>query len=1064
MAASLRNADQRTKKASLPLEQRLVLQGYLLGLFGAGSFAELAAPLKANPNFEELDAENHTGFYRVLAAGLSGDAPLDRESLRAYDENIVAHTRFISRRRGRTIRWKYFQYLALLFTEIYLDRYFRDPEGLRRELNKQVEAFNAGKPPADRLPPYAPEDLRKVCFWMATGSGKTLIMHVNILQYLHYLRLFGREKELNRVLLLTPNPGLSQQHLEELHASGFSRAEIFRQDAPPAGLSLAWETPLVEILHIQRLREQAGETTVAVESFEGNNLVLVDEGHLGATGEDWMEKRDKLCAEGFSFEYSATFGQAMASSAARNKGLDKKYAKAILFDYSYRFFYEDGYGKDYRILNLTDDRDEETRDLYLTACLLAFYQQLRLYEDQKEALRPFNIEKPLCVFVGSSVQAVRTENRRQVSDVVDVLLFFAGFLAHREKAVARIARLLGGRPGLLDTGGAEIFAHAFPYLIGRRREPEEVYRDALEAVFNAKSRGKLRVEHLKGSEGELLLRVGDYEAFGLINVGDASALRKLCEEHDELVVTEEAFKESYFEKINEPGSSINLLIGSKKFTEGWNSWRVSTMGLMNIGRTEGSQIIQLFGRGVRLKGHGWGLKRSKMVPGLKAPEDLALLETLNVFGVRADYMQQFKEYLEAEGVPVEGQVEIVLPVIKNLGSAKLKVLRLKEDLDYRRDAPKPTLGLPTEAIKRHPVILNWYPRLQARQSLDMTTAGEAGREEVKLRPEHLVFLDWDAIYMELQEYKNERGWYNLNLPRQLLPRLFAEHDWYRLYAPGHELQFRSFVQTKRWQELVTALLKRYMERWYTLEKDAWERKHGLELVELSPADPEFPGEYHVFIEASKKDIIEKLTELKALIEKGELRDFEYGRFHAVCFDRHLYHPVLYADEAAIKVTPVALNQGEREFVLDLRRYYETHKDFFRDRELYLLRNQAKRGIGFFEAGNYYPDFVLWLLADGRQHVAFLDPKGLTHLQGEDDPKIRFHRTIKELEAEFGAPNLTLDAFILSVTPFKDVKWWRGGLSKEEFAARHVFFQPDDKERYIEAILTTMLKSRPVFSG
>jgi len=50
-----------------------------------------------------------------------------------------------------------------------------------------------------------------------------------------------------------------------------------------------------------------------------------------------------------------------------------------------------------------------------------------------------------------------------------------------------------------------------------------------------------------------------------------------------------------------------LLIGSKKFSEGWSSWRVSSMGLMNVGKSEGSQIIQLFGRGVRLKGYQFSL-------------------------------------------------------------------------------------------------------------------------------------------------------------------------------------------------------------------------------------------------------------------------------------------------------------------------------------------------------------------------------------------------------------------------------------------------------------------------
>ena len=68
----------------------------------------------------------------------------------------------------------------------------------------------------------------------------------------------------------------------------------------------------------------------------------------------------------------------------------------------------------------------------------------------------------------------------------------------------------------------------------------------------------------------------------------------------------------YRNRLCEKGFSFEyyVLIGSKKFTEGWSSWRVSTMGLMNVGQGEGAQIIQLFGRGVRLKGHCMSLKRS----------------------------------------------------------------------------------------------------------------------------------------------------------------------------------------------------------------------------------------------------------------------------------------------------------------------------------------------------------------------------------------------------------------------------------------------------------------------
>lgn len=68
---------------------------------------------------------------------------------------------------------------------------------------------------------------------------------------------------------------------------------------------------------------------------------------------------------------------------------------------------------------------------------------------------------------------------------------------------------------------------------------------------------------------------------------------------------EDAFAGGLFREVDRAGSQVNVLIGAKKFIEGWSSWRVSNMGLLNIGKSEGSQIIQLFGRGVRLKGRDY---------------------------------------------------------------------------------------------------------------------------------------------------------------------------------------------------------------------------------------------------------------------------------------------------------------------------------------------------------------------------------------------------------------------------------------------------------------------------
>ena len=111
-----------------------------------------------------------------------------------------------------------------------------------------------------------------------------------------------------------------------------------------------------------------------------------------------------------------------------------------------------------------------------------------------------------------------------------------------------------------------------------------------------------------------------------------------------------------------PIVSINILVGAKKFIEGWDSWRVTAMGLLNIGRQEGSQIIQLFGRGVRLRGKGMSLKRSAALDG-EHPPNLPLLETLNIFAVRANFMAQFRDYLMREGIELEDPVQLEIPIL-----------------------------------------------------------------------------------------------------------------------------------------------------------------------------------------------------------------------------------------------------------------------------------------------------------------------------------------------------------------------------------------------------------------
>jgi len=58
-------------------------------------------------------------------------------------------------------------------------------------------------------------------------------------------------------------------------------------------------------------------------------------------------------------------------------------------------------------------------------------------------------------------------------------------------------------------------------------------------------------------------------------------------------------------------------------------------------------------------------------------------------------------------------------------------------------------------------------------------------------------------------------------------------------------------------------------------------------------------------------------------------------------------------------------------------------------ELFLLRNMSReKGVGFFEAGNFHPDFILWVFKGDIQYVNFVEPHGLMH-EGPGNDKIIF---------------------------------------------------------------------------
>ena len=707
------------------------------------------------------------------------------------------------------------------------------------------------------------------------------------------------------------------------------------------------------------------------------------DGYFNHRGETWRRYRDALGERGFTFEYSATFGQAL--TAARKDELTVEYGKAIVFDYSYRYFHGDGYGKDFRVLNLLDETTEEATETLLLGNLLSFYEQQCVFAEHAQALRPYHLERPLWVFVGSTVNAVYSKDRQKRSDMLTVARFLHRVLENKGGWVlSAIERLVKGESGLIAPDGQDVFVEKFAYLRAMEQPSDEIYQDILEKVFHAPAGGGLHLCAIRGVDGELGLKVsGAQSYFGLIYIGDISAFKNIVESDDAgLTLEEDALVGSLFDGINETHTKIEVLIGAKKFIEGWNSWRVSNMGLLNIGRSEGSEIIQIFGRGVRLRGKGASLKRSAALDG-NHPDHIGLLETLNIFAVRANYMDQFRNYLEREGVETEAYRELPLFIRpnENLLQKGLVIPRVPDECDFATEE-----DIRLEPGQNVTVRVDMSLKVQALESDPTGLAGVGAHSgaEQSIPSKSLRLIDWEQAYLDLLEYKEQKSRDNLIVQPDVPRQIIADGDLYRLIAEDTVVRPQSIKDVDRLQEAATCILRKYVDAFYRVRRERWES------------------------------------------------------------EQMVYKP------------------------LDVKDYWIAECDqSLAEVEVFLLRNLSRgAGVGFFETSGFYPDFILWIKKERKQHIVFVEPHGMIHAKAyQHDNKARLHERLPELAKGIGArsqqQDVTLDSYIVSVTSYHDLhkRYDDGTWDKARFADAHILFaERNEQYDYIKRIFTDSISN------
>ena len=539
-------------------------------------------------------------------------------------------------------------YQANDFTENF-DYDLKKREG--KKTAKHLLEYDKDYPAIDSKIPFA-HFINRMSFWMATGSGKTLI----IVKLIELLGKLIAEKELlaRDILFLAHRDDLLDQfknHVEEFNSFNFDKKinlknlrdyeSVKRENALP----FAKNEITVFYYRSDNIWTEQKEKRVNFRNYDNNGrwYILLDEAHKGDR-EDSIRQilYSLLSRNGFLFSFSATF-------------TDPRDFATCVFNFNLSRFVEEGYGKHIYVssaeISAFRGRDDfspiEKQKIVLKTLLLLTY--INKYFEKIRKVNSALYHRPLLLTLVNSVN---------VEDA-DLELFF-GELEKVAKNEIRADLLNKAKQELVQefSDHSTFEFEELDCVVNTELISKLDYKDILEYVLNAKTPGNIEVLKIPGNRNELIFRLMTAEKpFALIKIGDISGwLKDKLEGYE---INESFENESYFRRINRDDSDINVLMGSRSFYEGWDSNRPNRLLFVNIGVGSDAKkfVLQSVGRGVRIEPQKYQRKRLQNLFNAKEVKEqlfekvknlILPIESLFVFGTNAENLKEIIKTLKEE--------------------------------------------------------------------------------------------------------------------------------------------------------------------------------------------------------------------------------------------------------------------------------------------------------------------------------------------------------------------------------------------------------------------------------
>lgn len=632
------------------------------------------------------------------------------------------------------------------------------------------------------------------------------------------------------------------------------------------------------------------------------------------------------------------------------------------FNYNLERFNCEGYGKNIVVLDsdLKAFRDKENNEEQITRILESFILFCAMKKHRENIMQEFALKNKPLIYHQPLIIAVADKVNTQDAGIK---LYFEAILQilKGDRDITPLARNLYEKLSQNQNLYFDKNLSLDEEFLGLVQTMDS--KTLRKEIFYAKEASMIEACRIKGNTKEIVFKSKNAKKpFLLLNIGsirewEKQYLQNLGVESGEDITS------GYFQSINEQSSPIQIMIGSKVFSEGWDSNRVNMISFINIGSKNAKKyVLQTIGRGVRIepfKGVRKRLGQCEKELDFNMRGDLrnkALgIETLFIMATQTEAIKGILEGLEEfiQSYPLSGFRKsktfkpLLVPKYKDSTSLQNKPYILSrcdfEELKSYIESFDEDVLLLSESIRAKDLGYKTLCKIKEKMTNDGKTQAIEIRGDIPtLKAENALRVLEGFFNAKSKEFER-----------------FAEIDNEICHYERFSSTLDSIIveeMNKKIRELVANLGAKSEEQ---LKIEFEQGKIGID-------------EYTEAIKQSTKE------------HKVECCNYELNTE----LKEHYYNPLVIDKKNDSRIIYAIREPSEIEFLQDLQKYLQDNNNILKQYDWCFSRiveNVDSIYIPYFDSQNqvyrkFYPDFIFWLrhTQSKEYKIIFIDPKGLEH--------------------------------------------------------------------------------------